>query len=129
MNKSMLLGRICKDIELKYTSANNTAYCKFSFAVNRKFSKDGEKKADFINVTAWGKQAEFIAKYFSKGSQAVVTGRLETNNWEDGEGKKHYETFINLEEIFFAGDKKGDGNSYKEPSVNQSELGDDELPF
>ncbi len=138
MNKAILMGRLTRDPELRYTSANNTAVCSFTIAVNRKFSKQGEERqADFIPIVAWDKTAEFCSKYFTKGQQVAVVGRIQTRTWDDNEGKKHYVTEVIAEEAFFADSKKGEGNLPKAPSgrENGPEDGffpiseDDELPF
>lgn len=101
MNKVILNGRITKDLELKVLQ-NNTVV-EFSIACNRKI-KD-KKETTFIDVTAWGKQAEMISKYFSKGSSILVEGRLSQREWEK-EGKKFYKTFVTLEDFHFTGSKK-----------------------
>jgi single-strand DNA-binding protein len=109
MNKVMLMGRFTKDPEIRYTSSNNTAVCGFTLAVAKRFQKQGaERKADFINCQAWAKTAEFIGKYFRKGSQVVVVGRIETRAWEDNEGKKHYVTEVIAEEVYFADSRRSD---------------------
>lgn len=140
MNKVILMGRLVKDPELRYTSANNTAVCSFSLAVNRRFSKQGEEKqADFFNIVAWEKQAEFCGKWFEKGRQVVVVGRLQNRSWDDNEGKKHYITEVVAEETYFADSKKGEGAPVQKPAVGSAPAGqsdgfypldeDDDLPF
>jgi single-strand DNA-binding protein len=112
MNKVILMGRLTKDPELRYTSANNTALCSFSLAVDRRFTKPGEEKqADFFNVTAWEKQAEFCGKYFTKGLKVVIVGRLQNRTWDDNEGKKHYATDVVAEECHFAESRKSEGGA------------------
>ena len=107
MNKVELLGRLTKDPEIKYTQTNNTAVANFSLAVNRRFVKEGEERqADFINIIAWGKTAEFCNKYFKKGMQIALVGRIQTRNWEDEQGQKHYVTEVIAEEVYFADSKK-----------------------
>ena len=101
------MGRLTKDVEVKYTQTNNTMVATFSLAVNRRFVKEGEERqADFFNIVAFGKTAEFVSKYFSKGQQALISGRLQNRNWEDDQGQKHYATDVILEEIYFADSKK-----------------------
>jgi single-strand DNA-binding protein len=148
MNKVILMGRLTKDPELRYTSSNNTAVCSFTLAVNRRFSKQGEEKqADFIQIVAWDKAAEFCGKYFQKGRQVVVVGRIQTRTWDDNEGKKHYVTEVVAEENYFADSKKdgdtggGGGNSSRPAQSQGSNNGhgvsdgfyplddDDQLPF
>jgi single-strand DNA-binding protein len=109
MNNVSLVGRLTKDVEVKYTSSKNTAVAGFNLAVNRSFKQEGQPEADFITIVAWEKTAEFCNKYFKKGQQIWVNGRLQTRNWEDSEGKKHYVTEVVAEKVGFA-DSKKDGN-------------------
>ena len=84
MNKVILMGRLTKDPEVRYTSANNTLVASFSLAVNRRFARQGEERqADFINIVAWDKTGEFCSKYFKKGQQVGVIGRIQTRNYDD----------------------------------------------
>lgn len=107
MNKVILMGRLTKDPELTYTSTTNTAVCKFTLAVNRRFAKPtDEVKADFLPIITWTKTAEFCSKYFRKGQQVAIIGRVETRNWVDQEGKKHYVTEVIGEEAYFAESKR-----------------------
>ena len=107
MNKVVLMGRLTKDPDTRYTQTNNTLVCSFSLAVNRRFARQGEERqADFINVVAWSKTGEFCSKYFTKGQQVGVIGRLQTRTWDDEDGKKHYVTEVVAEEVYFADTKK-----------------------
>ena len=107
MNKVQLLGRLTKDPEVRYTQTNNTAVASFSLAVNRRFVKEGEERqADFINIVSWGKTAQFCSNYFRKGMQIALVGRIQTRNWEDDQGQKHYVTEVVAEEVYFADSKK-----------------------
>lgn len=111
MNKVILIGRLTKDVELRYTQTNNTAVASFSLAVNRKFVKTGEERqADFFNIIAWNKLAENISKYLFKGNQVAISGRLETRSWDDPNGQKHYVTEVIAEEIDFIGSKNKQNN-------------------
>ena len=111
MNKVILIGRLTKDVELRYTQTNNTAVASFSLAVNRKFVKNGEERqADFFNIIAWNKLAETISKYLFKGNQVAISGRLETRSWDDPNGQKHYVTEVIAEEIDFIGSKNKQNN-------------------
>ena len=93
MNKVILMGRLTRDPEVRYTSNTNTLVASFSLAVNRRFAKQGEERqADFINIVAWNKTGEFCSKWFKKGQQVGVIGRLQTRNWEDDNKVKHYES-------------------------------------
>ena len=89
MNKSILIGRLTRDPELKTTNSQ-VAVCSFSIAVDRKFKNaNGDREADFIGCVAWRQTAEFIAKYFRKGSKICVEGSLQSRSWDDAEGKRH----------------------------------------
>ena len=110
MNKAILMGRLTKDPELKYTTSNNVPVCSFSLAVNRRFSKEGSQQADFINIVTWRNTAEFCAKWFKKGKQVAVVGSIQTRNWDDTEGKRHYATEVVADEVYFA-DSKRDGDT------------------
>ena len=106
MNKVILMGRLTRDPEVRYTQGNNTAVCSFSLAVNRRFKQEGQPDADFINVVAWAKTAEFVSKYFAKGQQVAVVGRIQTRNYDDKDGKKIFVTEVVAEEVYFADSKK-----------------------
>ena len=109
MNKVILMGRLTRDPEVRYTQTNNTMVVTFSLAVNRRFTREGDTQtADFINCTAWSKTGEFISKYFKKGQQVGVVGRIQTRSWDDANGQKRYSTDVVVEEAYFA-DSKRDG--------------------
>ena len=129
MNFVGMLGRLTKDVDLRITK-NGTSVASFTLAVNRKFAKDGEQQADFISVIAWGKTADFCEKYFSKGQQIALTGRIQTRSWDDQEGKKRYSTEVVAEQVYFAESKR----KYEDQSIRENEpvidLDDDEdVPF
>ncbi len=127
MNKVMLLGRLTRDPEVRYTQANNTLVCQFTLAVNRRFKSEGQPDADFINIVAWGKTGEFCSKYFTKGQQVAVCGRIQTRNYDDKDGKKVYVTEVIAEEVDFADSKKADTQA---SSAGFMEVeGDSNLPF
>jgi len=142
MNKVVLMGRLTRDPEVRYTQTNNTLVASFSLAVNRRFARQGEERqADFINVVAWSKTGEFCSKYFKKGQQVGVIGRIQTRNWDDEQGQKHYVTEVVAEEAYFA-DSKRDGeipsgdfeNTFGANIAGNSEFqvtsgSDDDLPF
>lgn len=133
MNKVELIGRLTKDVDVRYTQTTNTLVANFTLAVNRRFTKQGEEKqADFINIIAWGKTGEFCSKYFSKGQQVAVVGRIQTRNWDDEQGQKHYVTEVIAEEVYFAGDKKnsfeGTNTTYTS-NANYEIIEGDDLPF
>jgi single-strand DNA-binding protein len=100
------MGRLTKDPEIRYTSGNNTAVASFTLAVNRRFAREGQPQADFINIVAWDKSAEFVGKYFTKGQQVVVVGRIQTRSWDDNNGQKRYVTEVVAEETYFADSKR-----------------------
>jgi single-strand DNA-binding protein len=112
------IGRITKEIEVKY-STNNTAIANFTLAVDNPFSKDDNNKAFFINCVAFGKTAEFASKYFSKGTRIGVTGHIQTRSWDDTEGKKHYATEIAASNVYFADGKSNNGSG--KPSSSEDE--------
>lgn len=130
MNKVAIMGRFTKDVDLRHTQSG-IAVANFTLAVNRRFVKqEEERKADFINCIAWRNQAEFCEKYFKKGQQMAVIGRLETSSYEDTEGKRRYKTDVIVEEIYFAGSKNNSNNTDTE-SVGYTDVTgiDDDLPF
>ena len=136
MNKVILMGRLTKDPELRYTN-NNLAVCSFTLAVNRGYAKQGEERqADFIPIVVWDKQAEFCSKYFTKGLQVAVVGRIQVRAWDDNEGKKRYTTEVVATETFFADSKRSDtvDKPHGQQPVQSSDgfyplEEDDELPF
>jgi len=111
MNKVVLIGRLTRDPELRYTG-NNTAVASFTLAVNRPFSnQQGEREADFINVVVWRKQAENVKNYLTQGSQAAVEGRLQTRTYDDNNGQKRYITEVVADNVEFLGSKGSSNNS------------------
>jgi single-strand DNA-binding protein len=120
MNNVSLVGRLTKDVDMRYTAANNTAVAGFTLAVNRRIKAEGQPDADFIPVVAWQKTAEFCSKYFRKGQQVWINGRIQTRNWDDTDGKKHYVTEIIAEEVGFADSKKDDGTGSNSGNQQQS---------
>jgi single-strand DNA-binding protein len=135
MNHVSLIGRLTKDVELRYTANNNTAVASFTLAVNRQFKKESEdRQADFITCKAFGKSAEFIEKYFKKGSQMGIEGRIQTGSY-DKEGTRVYTTEVIVEKTHFTGSKGSDNggssssNSNSAPGFFPVDDGDDELPF
>ena len=112
MNKVILMGRLTRDPEVRYTQTSNTLVASFSLAVNRRFVRQGEERqADFINVVAWGKLGEFCSKYYKKGQQVAITGRLQTRTWDDEQGQKHYVTEVVADEVYFAEGKRDNGGA------------------
>ena len=113
MNKILLVGRLTKDPELRYTQSG-IAVASFTLAVNRRFTnQNGDREADFINCVAWQKAAEFVANYFKKGQQMGLEGRLQVRSYEGNEGQRRWVTEVVAEQIEFVGSKNsgsGSGN-------------------
>lgn len=103
MNKIVLMGRLTADPEMRQTS-NGIAVCSFSVAVNRRFAKEGQQNVDFINCTAWGKTAEFLCNYFSKGQMLALCGRLEQSRYEK-DGTIYTAYSVTAEDLYFTGSK------------------------
>lgn len=111
LNRAIIMGRITRDPELKYTQSQ-IPVISFSVAVDRDFVKQGEQReADFINVTAWRSTAEFIAKWFQKGSMIVVDGKLQTRKWEDKHAQKRTEVEIVADNVYFGESKRSDNTA------------------
>ena len=137
MNKVVIIGRFTRDPEIKYTTGENaTATARFSLAVNRRFkNKEGNYDADFINCVAFGKTAEFIGKYFTKGMAIGITGRIQTGSYTNKEGQKVYTTDVVVEETEFV-ESKNKGTSDNAPNNNANSnsdfeevISEDEMPF
>ena len=132
MNKIILMGRLTKDPELRYTQSGS-AVASFTLAVNRKFTnQNGDREADFINCVAWQKTAEFVANYFKKGQMMALDGRLQVRSYDDQNGQRKWVTEVVAENIEFCGSK---GNQ-EETTCNDVVLAgmeisfdDDDLPF
>ena len=137
LNNVILMGRICSDVELR-TTATGKSVANFRIAVDRSFTKQGEQRqADFITIVAWGSTADFVSRYFSKGSMIALQGSIQTRNYEDKDGNKRTAFEVVAREVSFCGGKnEGNNNSPSAPtpmSVPEpdfEEIGaDDELPF
>ncbi|MBQ8393159.1 MAG: single-stranded DNA-binding protein [Clostridia bacterium] len=138
LNKVILGGRVTADPELKHTP-QGIPVCSFSVAVNRR-SKDGQAPADFINCQAWRATAEFISRYFKKGSSICLVGSIQTRTWNDQQGNKRYATEVIADEAFFV-DSKSESDSAPAFAQEQASFqtqqtpkfeeiaGDDDLPF
>lgn len=146
MNKVVLMGRLTRDPEVRYTnSAEPTTIARYTLAVNRRFTNrnegNNEQTADFINCVAFGRSAEFAEKYFTKGMQILITGRIQTGSYTNREGKKVYTTDIVVEEQEFTESKNATGNNNTQQQENDgyTDAGDgfmnipegidEELPF
>ena len=118
MNNVSLVGRLTKDVELKYTGSQ-TAVATGTLAVNRQFkSANGEKETDFINIVAWRKTAEILSNYASKGSQIGITGRIQTRNYEGNDGKRVYVTEVVAETVMLL-DSKSNNQQPQQPQQKQ----------
>lgn len=120
MNKIILMGRLCRDPEVRYGGANNTAIGKFNLAVDRRFKREGQPEADFFNVTAFGKLGEFVEKYLKHGTKIVVEGEMQNNNYTNKEGQKVYGFQVMASSIEFAESKAASQqNGYTPQSATQ----------
>ena len=113
MNKVILVGRLTKDPDLRTTTSGKSV-ASFSVAVDRRFKQDGQPSADFINVVAWGRQAEVISQYLGKGRQIALTGRLQTRSYDAQDGSKRYVTEVVLEEFDFIGSRNDGGGNFND---------------
>ena len=112
MNKVILLGRLVRDPEIRYSQGeNNLCIARYTLAVDRRFKKDGEQSADFIQCVAFGKMAEFVEKWFKQGTKIAVTGRIQTGSYTNKDGQKVYTTEVVVEEQEFAESKNANNNS------------------
>lgn len=114
VNKVFLMGRLTRDPELRQTQSG-TSVCRFSVAVDR-YSKDDEKKADFIDVTAWRQTAEFVCKWFGKGKMIFIEGNIQNNNYTDKNGNKVYSYVVTADKVDFCGDRQQDNTDYRQPT-------------
>ena len=151
LNKVILMGHMTADPELKQTTSG-ISVCSFSIGVNRRYSRaeQGQQSVDFINIVSWRQQAEFVSRYFKKGSSIIVCGSLQTRNWTDNQGQKRYVTEVVADEVSFgapaagaqgAPEVKPTAQGYtptaygapsfdNAPSANFEEIpGDESLPF
>ena len=137
MNRVILCGRLVRDAEVRYSQgANPMAVAKFTLAVDRKFKKDGEQSVDFINCTAFGKTAEVIEKYVTKGTKIAVVGHIQTGSYTNKDGQKVYTTDVVIDELEFCESRSSQqSNSQPAPAPNDAEWMnipsgvDESLPF
>ena len=122
MNKVVLIGRLSRDPELKYTS-NNTPVCQINVAVSRPVAQGKEPETDFINVTIWNKQAENLVKYVKKGNQIAIEGRIQTRSYDNEEGKKVYVTEVLANHAEFI------GNNSNKTNDNQTQTRDNKTSY
>lgn len=133
MNKAIMMGRLTRDPEIRYTNGGKTI-AKFSLAVDRRFKQEGQPEADFFNCVTFGKQAEFVEKYLHKGTKILIAGQVQNNNYTDKDGKAVYSTQILIEEIDFAESKQTQQQASGNDSGQQDwmivpEGVSEELPF
>ena len=137
MNKVILIGRLTRDPELRYT-ANNKAVCDFTIATNRPVVRDGEKVADFINCRVWNKTAENLTKYQNKGNLIAVIGRMQVDRYEDKEGNTRYSNYVLVEDLEYLERKKENNQEEVKEIENfstttevqqQFDYTEEELPF
>ena len=131
MNKVTLKGNLTRDVELS-TTTNGVAVAKFTIAVQRRFADaNGERATDFINCVAWRNTAEFVSKYFNKGSQILVCGAIQTRTYDAQDGTKRYITEAVIDEVYFCGKAAEIASETKEESkqVELQPIDDDNLPF
>ena len=137
MNKVILMGRLVKEPDVIYSQcAEPLAVARYTLAVNRRFKRQGEPEADFINCVAFGKLGEFAERYFTKGQMVSITGRLQVRSWEDKNRQKHWTTEVIVEEQYFAESKKDNREKIPagQPDVDgfypiDESIEDDDLPF
>lgn len=120
-NKVILMGRLVADPELRQTP-NNISVCRFRIAVDRGYSADKEKKADFITVVAWRATADFVAKYFSKGKMIIVEGALHNADYTDSNNVKHYAMEVTADRVAFGGGKTDNTVDKQEAEKNSADI-------
>ena len=123
MNKVVLMGRLTRDPEVRYSAGENAlAIARYTLAVDRRFRRDGEATADFINCVSFGRTAEFAEKYFKQGTKIAITGRIQTGSYTNRDGQKIYTTDVVIEEQEFAESKKAAGE--QEQNAGYTDAGD-----
>lgn len=120
MNKWIGMGRLTRDPEVRYGGANNTAVARYTLAVERRFKRENEPTADFINCLTFGKSAEFVEKYFRQGMRITVCGRIQTGSYTNKDGVKVYTTEVVVEEQEFAESKNASQQNQSGPVQSQS---------
>lgn len=137
MNSTQLIGRVCRDIEVRYSQNGNdsTAIARFTVAVDRRFKKEGGDTADFISCVAFGRTAEFLEKYFKKGMRIALNGRIQTGSYTNKDGVRVYTTDVIAENVEFCESKK-DGEEkrddipkFDDGFINIPEDISDQIPF
>ena len=127
MNKWIGMGRITKDIELQ-TTKTGTEYCKFTVAIDREKDKNGDKKTDFVDCTAWNKTAAFVQKYFKKGDGIIVLGRFESDKYTGKDGMTRTNWSVNVREVYFPA-SKGKSEQTNSDVANFQNIDPSDIPF
>lgn len=127
LNNVILQGNTTKDIELK-TTQSGISFCNFTLAVSRKYKSGEDKITDFVECRAWRHTAEFLSRYVQKGSQIVVRGELQNNNWTDKDGNKRYSYVVVVDDVNFCGSKSDTAQKPSEPKFEDIDT-DSDLPF
>ena len=139
MNKAILIGRLTHDPELRYAANTGTAVCRFRLAVNRPKIKDQEQKADFITCVAFGKTAEAIAQYLTKGKKLAIEGSIRTGSYDAQDGSKRYTTEVYIDKFYFIESRGHEESTITAPNGFKPDRyiaedmeqinGDDDIPF
>ena len=139
MNKAVLMGRLTRDPEIRYTQGNEPmAVARYTLAVDRRYKREGEQTADFISCIAFGKNGEFVNKYLSKGMKIAVSGRIQTGSYTNKDGIKVYTTDVIVDEHEFAESKASTQNpqsnnsqaqTYEEGFMSVPDDVEENLPF
>ena len=127
MNKWIGMGRITKDIELQ-TTKTGTEYCKFTVAIDREKDKNGDKKTDFVDCTAWNKTAAFVQKYWKKGDGIIVLGRFESDKYTGKDGMTRTNWSVNVREVYFPA-SKGKSEQTNSDVANFQNIDPSDIPF
>ena len=131
MNKTVLVGRLTKDPELKFAQGSGTAVCTFTLAVNRRFKREGQPEADFIPIVVFGKSAEATANYMTKGKLVSISGSIQTRNYEAKDGTRRYVTEVLADEVNFleSGNKKEKSEAAEPKFEDATPIEDGDIPF
>ena len=125
MNKVILMGRLTRNPDIRYSQGEKaTCVARYTLAVNRRFRREGDQDADFINCVAFGRQGEFAEKYLKQGTKIVISGRIQTGSYTNRDGVKVYTTDVVIDRFEFVGGK----NEGQAPSNNQASFGNDIVP-
>lgn len=128
MNKTILIGRLTKEPDLRYTTSG-TAVATFTLAIDRPYKKEGEQTADFINIVVWNKPAENCAKYLEKGKQCAVEGRLQIRSYENSNGERRWVTEVVAERVEFIGNRSNEQRSEEADFGTEVYFDIEDVPF